>query len=261
MAPRDRVIPEIRPQADAVVAALKSVLGADLVGVYLHGSAVLGCFGPHSDIDVVVVSRRATEDETKRRLIEPLLAISGTYAPPGPPRPVELDAITEANLRPWQYPSQLDFHYSEEFRGRIAAGDLEAWNGLESRDLAAHITVLRQAGVVLAGPPIEAVFPEVPWPDYVHALSHDLSWFRERIDEIPRYAVLSGPRIWATLATGVPQSKASAGDWALPRLPVELRPVLEHALAVYRGEAKEDWDRLPLGDYIAAVAAEIDPAV
>jgi predicted nucleotidyltransferase len=253
------VIPtEIRPQVDEVLAGLTSTIGDSLVGIYLYGSAVLGCFGPGSDIDLVLVLSRPTSLHTKRRVAEFLLAVSAPYEPSGMRRPVEVDAIAEENLRPWRYPAQLDFHYSEEFRKRIAVGDLEAWNGLESHDLAAHITVLRQAGVVLDGPPIESVFPEVPWPDYVHALSHDLSWLRERRREIPRYAVLSGPRIWATLATGVPHSKASAADWALPRLPAVLRPVLEHGVAVYRGKAEEDWDRLPLDDFVAAVAEAIE---
>jgi predicted nucleotidyltransferase len=252
------VIPEdIRPQVDDVVNALKAVLEDNLVGVYLHGSTVLGCFGPWSDIDLLLVLSRPTSPHMKRRMAEVLLAVSAPYDPPGPPRPVEVDAIAEESLRPWRHPAQLDFHYSEEFREGIAAGDLEAWNDLESRALAAHITILRQAGVVLTGPPIELVFPEVPWPDYVHALTDDLSWLRKRLKEIPRYAVLSGARIWATLATRMPHSKASGAEWVLPRLPVELRPVLEHAVAVYRGQADEDWDGLPLDDYVAAVAEAI----
>jgi streptomycin 3"-adenylyltransferase len=253
------VIPvDIRAQVDDVVAELRAVLGEDMIGVYLHGSAVLDCFGPHSDIDLVAVLAGPTSDEKKRLLAARLLDVSAPYDPPDPPRPVELDVVTKEVLHPWRYPTPLDFHYSEEFREKVRSGDLEAWNGLESCDLAAHITVLRQAGVVLAGRPIESVFPDVPWCDYAHALSHDLSWFRERFGEIPRYAVLSGPRIWATLATGTPHSKLTGAEWALPRLPPHLRPVLEHGLAVYQGTAAEHWGGLALDDYIAVVAGEIE---
>jgi predicted nucleotidyltransferase len=249
---------EVRPQADAVVEELRRILGDDLVGVYLHGSAVLGCFGPKSDIDLVAVSRQSLDAGPQLRLATTLLDISAPYEHPGTSRPIELDLVLITALHPWRYPTPLDFHFSEEFRARFKAGDHEAWEGLESRALAAHITVLRQAGVVMAGPPIESAFPEVPWCDYVHALTHDLDWCREHFGKFPRYGVLSIARIWATLATGTPQSKASGAEWALPRLSVELRPTLDHGLAVYTGAVEERWSDLPVADYISAVAGEID---
>lgn len=249
---------EIRPQADAVVEELQRILGDDLIGVYLQGSAVLGCFGPNSDIDLVAISRRSLDAERRLRLAKMLLGISAPYEPPGPPRPIELDLVLDTALHPWRYPTPLDFHYSEEFRARFKAGEHEAWEGLESRALAAHITVLRQAGVAIAGPPIESVFPEVLWSDYVHALTHDLDWCRDHFAKFPRYGVLSIARIWATLATQAPQSKASGAEWALPRLPADLRPVLEHGLDVYTGATEEHWSDLPVADYISAVATEIE---
>jgi streptomycin 3"-adenylyltransferase len=219
---------------------------------------VLGCFGPKSDIDLVAVSRRSLDAGQQLRLAKALLNISAPYEAPGTTRPIELDLVLVTALHPWRYPTQLDFHFSEEFRARLGAAEHEAWEGLESRALAAHITVLRQAGVVIAGPPIESVFPDVPWSDYVHALTHDLDWCRVHFAKHPRYGVLSITRIWATLATQAPQSKASGAEWALPRLPAELRPVLEHGLDVYTGGAEERWSELPVADYVSAVAGEID---
>ncbi|MGH3085183.1 MAG: aminoglycoside adenylyltransferase domain-containing protein [Gaiellaceae bacterium] len=241
-----------------MVEELQRILGDDLIGVYLQGSAVLGCFGPNSDIDLVAISRRSLDAERRLRLAKTLLGISAPYEPPGPPRPIELDLVLDTALHPWRYPTPLDFHYSEEFRARFKAGEHEAWEGLESRALAAHITVLRQAGVAIAGPPIESVFPEVLWSDYVHALTHDLDWCRDHFAKFPRYGVLSIARIWATLATQAPQSKASGAEWALPRLPADLRPVLEHGLDVYTGATEEHWSDLPVADYISAVATEIE---
>jgi streptomycin 3"-adenylyltransferase len=253
---------EIQAQVEAASRGLTNVLGSNLAGLYLHGSAVLGCFGPRSDIDLVAVLARPTSVASRRRLAELLLGLSAPYEPPGPTRPIELDAVLEESLRPWRYPNALDFHYSEEYRERLRDGSLEAWEGLESRNLAAHLTVLRQAGIALTGPPITETFPEVPWPDYVDALTHDLKWCRTRFAEIPRYGVLSVARIWATLATRAPQSKATGAEWALPRLPGDLRAVLEHSLALYRGhEEVERWGELPVAAYVEAVAHEIEPLV
>ena len=53
-------------------------------------------------------------------------------------------------------------------------------------------------------------------------------------------------------------SKASGAEWALPRVPAELRPVLVHGDVHYRGIVEERWEGLPLADYIAFVADEID---
>ena len=250
---------EVRPQADAVVGELVRMLGSDLVGVYLHGSAVLGCFGPRSDIDLVAVSRQAIGDVRRRTLVEALLTISAPYDPAPPLRPIELDLVLSTALDPWQYPTPLDFHYSEEFRARFKAGELEAWESLESRDLAAHVTVLQHAGISLHGPAIERTFPDVPISDYRHALTHDLDWCRTRFAEMPRYGVLSVARIWATVATGVPHSKASGAEWALPRLPMAVRAVLEHGLDFYTGVASEGrWETLPVAEYVAKVADKID---
>ena len=41
---------------DAFVKGSREILGDELCGVYLHGSAVMGCFSPaKSDIDLIVV--------------------------------------------------------------------------------------------------------------------------------------------------------------------------------------------------------------
>lgn len=249
----------IPPQAEDVAARLEGILADGLVGVYLHGSAVLDCFGPRSDVDLVAVASRPTTDREQRALVDALLEISVPYDASGPRRPVELDLVVSSALDPWQYPTPFDFLYGESHRSRFEAGELTPWSGETNKDLAAHVTVLRTAGVVLRGPPIEEMFPKVPWADYADALTHDLDWCRTRFAEEPRYGVLSIARIWATLATGTVHSKATGADWALPRLAADLRPVLDHGRDLYTGaEDEERWASLPVASYVTAVASEID---
>jgi predicted nucleotidyltransferase len=253
------VIPaEMRSQLGEVLAGLRSELGGDLVGVYLHGSVVLGCFGPHSDIDVMAVSVRKLGRDRKHALVQMLLEVSNA------PRPVELDVILASTLRRWRHPAPFEFHYSESLRGRFEAGELEPWEHGVNRDLAAHAAVIREAGVAVVGPPPSEVFPEIPEADFCDALRYDVEWWRghlAELEEIPggvRNAVLSLARIWATLSTGDQHSKATGVEWTLPQLPAELRLVLEHAYAVYLGTAEERWSDLPVADYVSAVAGEID---
>jgi predicted nucleotidyltransferase len=259
------VIPaEIRLQLDTVVGELGRILGDDLAGVYLHGSAALGAFGPHSDIDVFAVVQQPLEPSTKRQLVELLLAESGAYEGTGGMRAVELDVVLTSALRDWHHPAPLEFHYTESLRRRFEAGELEPWESLTSRDIAAHVRVLRHAGLALVGAMPEELFPDVPEADFRDALLYDVEWSREHISELGatpggvRNAVLSLARVWAAFDTGALESKATGAEWALPRLPAELRPVLEHADAAYRGIAAERWESLPLGDYAAFVATKID---
>src|SRR5437660_1423763 len=74
----DRLATEI--QIQLLLQGVRDVLRSDLVGAYLHGSAVLGGFRPDSDIDVIVLSTRRTTADEKRALIDLLLSLSGKRA-------------------------------------------------------------------------------------------------------------------------------------------------------------------------------------
>src|SRR5207244_3325404 len=119
------------------------VLGASLVGAYLHGSAVLGGLQPRSDLDVIVVAARSTSAEEKRRLVELLLKLSARGGSLGPPRPIEFDLVVQSQIRPWRYPPAFDFHYSELWRARFESGALEPWSNKTNKDLASVITMAR----------------------------------------------------------------------------------------------------------------------
>ncbi len=55
-------------QLERLTDGVVEILEESLQGLYLHGSAVLGCFGPHSDVDVVAVVERPTSDDEQRAL-------------------------------------------------------------------------------------------------------------------------------------------------------------------------------------------------
>lgn len=239
-----------------IATGVQGIFGVGLVGLYLHGSAALGCYGPHSDVDVVVALARPSSAGERRRLAELCLAVSQATWDESHCL-LELDAVVVPHLRPWRYPPPLDFHYGESLREAFERGDPKPWRVDASSDLAAVLTVVRAAGIALLGPPPVDVFPEVPRADYREAIAADLPWCLEHLEDRRLYAVLNLPRIWAGLTTEDVHSKATAADWALPRLPPELRPVLGHAHAVYRGEAEESWTGLPVDEYVAWVVEQI----
>lgn len=228
---------DVRAQVAGLIDALRDGLGANLAGVYLHGSLAMGCFNPaHSDLDLLVVTHERMAPGERRAAAEALLRISGS------PTPVEISFMSAGQLRPWRHPAPFDLHYSEEWRQRtadaLASGAWRAWGDEEplDPDLAAHVTVARARGVALYGPPPEAIFPPVPRADYQDSIVRDMAWAAEHIDDDPAYLVLNFCRVCAFLAEGSVLSKDEGGVWGLRHLPERHRPVIRAALADYRGE-------------------------
>jgi predicted nucleotidyltransferase len=249
-------------QIKTLVAGVRDVLGGDLVGAYLHGSAVLGGLRPDSDIDVLVVSTRRTTADEKRRLIGFVLGLSGDRASSVPGRPIELDIVVASEIRPWRYPPTFDFHYSELWRDRFESGDVEPWSEPTNPDLASAITMVLVGDTSLIGPPAADVFDRVPRADYVDAVRRDTANVDDYLPWDTRNVVLTLPRIWSAIATDRIDSKESAAIWALPMLPAEHRIVLERALAAYRGELADTWDDLrpETRAYVDHVVREIERA-
>jgi streptomycin 3"-adenylyltransferase len=245
----------IRQEVSALVSALQQILAENLVGIYLHGSLSMGCFNPdRSDLDLLVVTDDPISVEVKRRCVELLLRVSAA------PVPIEISFLVRRDLHPWRYPPPFDLHFSEIWRDRyekeLANGVWTRWNDSSRTDpdLAAHITHLRDRGVVLFGPPIGEVFPEVPRADYLASILADYEEARDGIARNPVYGVLNMCRVYRYLMEGTLSSKDEAGEWARRTMPAEERAVIEAALGRYRGNpSREDLASPALTPFIATV--------
>lgn len=143
--------PEIQHQMNETLQLLKTLLGADLLGVYLYGSSLVGGLQKYSDIDLFVVTNRSTVLEGKRQLIESLLQISGLYMN-GSKRPLEVTLVEKAAINPWRYPPHFDFQYGEWLRDSFERGTLEADLNPEMPDLALIVTQVLLKSQPLWGP-------------------------------------------------------------------------------------------------------------
>lgn len=226
-------------QEEDTARLVHDVLGADVVGIYRHGSAVLDGLRPHSDLDLLVVSRRRMTWQQRRALVDGLLRISGAVGRPGSDRPVELTVAVETELRPWRYPPRCEFQYGEWLRAGFESGELPS--PVSSPDLAPLVTMVLLGDVAVYGPPPGRVLDPVPHEDLVRAFAAAVPELLDELWSDTRNVVLTLVRIWFGLATGVISSKDAAADWALRRLPEEHRPVLEHARAVYLARQEQDW--------------------
>ncbi|MEW2379578.1 aminoglycoside adenylyltransferase family protein [Micromonospora sp. NPDC047812] len=245
-------------QVQQVVGLVGDVLAGETVGAYLHGSCVLGGLKPASDLDVLVVTRRRTDDQERRALVDGLLAISGS---PAGARPVELTVVVQSEVRPWRFPPTGDFLYGEWLRAEFEAGVLPRPEPMP--DLALLITMVLAGDRPLTGPPPARVLDPVPHADLVRASVAGIPGLLDDLDGDTRNVVLTFARIWSTLATGEIRSKDAAADWALARLPREHRPVLAHARELYlnRRYSEESWSdelRARARPQVERMLAEID---
>ncbi|MTE22286.1 DUF4111 domain-containing protein [Streptomyces sp. TRM43335] len=243
---------------DDVVDLVREVLGPEVIGVYPHGSAVLGGLRPHSDLDVFVVLRRHTRKEQRRALVDGLLGISGDGTASRPARPVELTAVVRDDVCPWRMPPRCEFQYGEWLREEYERG-LTPSPGPDP-DLAPLVTMVLRGDTALYGPPPGEVLAPVPHGDLRRGIVAGVPGLSAEVASDTRNVVLTLARVWTTLATGTVRSKDAAADWALPRLPAAHRPVLAHARAVYLGDEEERWEEFAAGPrpYVDHVVREID---
>lgn len=244
-------------QADDVTRLVTDVLGARVLGAYLHGSAVLGGLRPHSDLDVLVLLSGPTTPLERRALVDGLLEISGRRAYRGPARPVEVSVVVQAEVRPWRYPPTCELLYGEWLRDDYESGVTPAPG--PSPDLAVLLTGALAGDTPLTGPPLAGLVDPVPHQDVARACLDGIPGLLGDLDSDTTNVLLTFARIWTTLATGEIRSKDAAADWALPRLPEEHRVVLALARAVYLGDAEDDWSTgwPRVGPHVEHVLGEI----
>ena len=83
----------------------KEILGDNLKGVYLHGSAVMGCFHPEkSDIDLIIVVGRPLSDLIKREYMDMVVG----YNALGPAKGIEMSIVLREVCRPLCIPHRLN---------------------------------------------------------------------------------------------------------------------------------------------------------
>lgn len=114
-------------------------------------------------------------------------------------------------------------------------------------DLAILLTKVRRHSVALYGPAAHEFFDEIPVVDVQRSLLETLTlWTTEadwKGDE--RNIVLALVRIWYTAMTGEITSKVAAADWALQRLPREIKSVVIAARDAYLGLEAADLAAYP----------------
>ena len=220
----------------------KDILKDNLVGIYLHGSSVMGCFNPaKSDIDLIIIVNDKMSNDSKREYMEMVVDLNSS----APAKGIEMSMVRKDVCNPFVYPTPFELHFS--------AGHLKWYkdnpedyilkmNGTD-KDLAAHFTIIRKRGKCLYGPPIEEVFSEVPKADYMDSIWFDIVEAPEDITEDTMYLTLNLARVLAFAKDNLVLSKKEGGEWGLKNVPEKYHPLIADALSEYVSSVAPQYDQ------------------
>lgn len=193
------------------------ILGDNLTGIYLHGSAVMGCFNPaESDIDLILVVKDEVPDTTKRQFMDMVVELNSR----APKKGLELSIVKEEVCKPFVYPTPFELHFSVAHLNWYRANpeDYVAKMKGTDKDLAAHFTIIYHRGKVLYGKAIREVFAEVNRDAYMDSIWCDIEGAVEDVLDNPMYIILNLCRVLGYKEEGLILSKKEGGEWMLRQL-------------------------------------------
>ena len=234
----------------------KEILQDNLVGVYLHGSAVMGCYNPaKSDIDLIVVVKDSIEDSVKRTFMDMVVELNEK----GPAKGIEMSIVKQGVCRPFVYPTPFELHFSAAHLGwyRKNPDDYISKMKGEDKDLAAHFTIINHRGKRLYGALIKDTFADVPAQDYLDSIWNDIADAEEEITENPMYLILNLARVLAYLKDGLVMSKKEGGEWALNNVHERYHSLIQDALIEYAEDRNIIYDTNLAKDYAQYMVEQI----
>lgn len=228
---------KIQSLLERFVHETKSALKENLAGIYLHGSLAMGCFNEKkSDVDLIVVVYHPLLMEEKRAYLEKILMLNED----APAKGIEMSVVLKRDMNPFVHPAPFEMHFSNAHLEACKSdpeGALRRLTGTD-RDLAAHVTIIRQYGKTLYGEEIPGVFSSVSHEDYLDALMYDLESAEEDISENPMYMTFSLCRVLAYVRDRKVLSKKDGASWAILNVKKEYHEIIREAQHAYETDAE-----------------------
>lgn len=216
--------------ARQLATVLHPLSGSDLVGLYLHGSAVLGGFSPAlSDVEVLAVVSRPGSAARQFRTGTAL----GRTIDRCPGRGLELTVLTAATARSLgNCPFEVRVAGTANGSAHVIPGTGHPGNP----ELIVHAEVCRRYGLAVTGPPPDQVFGPVGAERLRWAICQQLDWALAQGGQ--GHGVLSACRALRFAAEGSLCAKVEAGRWYLARHPHH--PLVAEALVLHQsGDRRE----------------------
>jgi hypothetical protein len=220
--------PDVNAILEVLLSGVREILGTCFTGLYLYGSLASGDFDPErSDIDFLVV----TDGELPDEMLPSLAALHARIAASTSPwaRRLEGSYIPKQALRRYdpahaQHPTiGVDWSFGVNGHGS---------------DWIIQRHIIREQGVVVAGPPPQALIDPVSQDELRRAVLETLQgWWAEQLRnpvhlqtrEYQAYAVLTMCRALYTLEKGAIVSKPAGARWAVQELDTRWAGLIERA--------------------------------
>jgi hypothetical protein len=226
--------PDVNAALNLLLSSVRAALHDQFVGMYLYGSLSSGDFDPEtSDVDFVVVTVSELSDE----LVAALAAMHARIA--------TSDLKWVAKLEGSYLPQGALQHYVRDDLPRPTLNEGSFYLAPHGWDWVIQRHILREHGVVVAGPPLRPMIDPVQPDDLRRAVRELLQeWWAPMIADPTRlersdyqaYAILSMCRALHALHTGTIVSKAAAAAWAQNRLGERRAHMIEQAIAWRPGQ-------------------------
>jgi len=229
-----------------LLSTVHAILGDRFVGMYLFGSLAGGDFDPqNSDIDFLVVTDGDLPGETVAALgdLHGHLATSrGKWG-----------ARLEGSYIPREVLNRTDLLDSP----RPSTNEGRFYLGVRGSDWILQRHIVRESGVVLAGPEPKELFDPLGADDLRRATQGVLDeWWGPMLDDPVRlrnseyqaYAVLTMCRMLYSLEHGTLVSKPVAAHWALDKLDEHWRGLIQRALIQHANTQRFDVPEADLSD-------------
>lgn len=225
---------DINALLNTLLSDVQMILGGLFVGMYVHGSLANGDFDPQrSDIDFVVV----TTDDLPGEMVAALEAMHASIAVSNLKWATNYEGsyIPQHALR--RYDPDRTLHPAVRVDGSFGV-DRHGSEWVIQRH------VIREQGIVLAGPAPQTLIDPVPANDLRRAALGVLrEWwapqlrapFRLHNSEYHAYAVLTMCRVLYTLEFGTVASKPQAARWTQKRLGGRWVGLIDQALSWQHG--------------------------
>jgi hypothetical protein len=222
--------PDVNAILDRLLANVQATLTDRLVGMYLYGSLANGGFDPgSSDIDFLIV----TDDELPGEIVTALVEMHTQIATLDTRWATELEGsyIPKDALRRHD-PARAQHPHIDRGSGHLSIMQHDS-------DWVVQRYILRERGIVLAGPPLPALIDPVSPDDLRQAVRTLMRmWWGPMLSNpaplqhggYRSYAILTMCRVLYTLRHGGIVSKTQAGQWAQVALGEQWRTLIGRAM-------------------------------
>ncbi|BDR56605.1 aminoglycoside adenylyltransferase domain-containing protein [Xylocopilactobacillus apis] len=213
----------------------QEILKDNLIGVYLHGSLVLGSYRSEvSDLDFLIVVKFPLTEQEKQLIMKDLIKSWSKFAPK---KGIEFHVMLMKEARRYHKPPLFDFHFSPTHLAEYQKNPKAYIRDMKGsdEDLIAHLAVIKSFGQVLVGSPISKVFSNVSEEDYWNSIVWDIKDSKISIKNQPMYTILNLCRALAFKEKTLLLSKKDGGIWAQQNVPIKFKEVIQLALNEYEG--------------------------